>query len=1021
MKCIRSRYLLLLIFTGALFSLKSTAGELHQKRLKFESLTINDGLSQGMINCILQDRYGFMWFATKDGLNRYDGYQFVIYKHDPSDSTTIIDNFIQTIFEDSKGRLWIGTATKGLELFNRGRETFTHFYAESEKQAFPGDDHVMAITEDKKGTLWICTLNSLVTLQIDDEKPASKKKYTFTHVSSGRFTVYVSAAGDRYLAGNGKLYFIGRHSSALTLQDSIPLAKIYASPDASKVPQQFFEDTISHSLYFIFNDRITRKKMADDHVAVLSELLYHKGYYICPPVSDLTGKIWFCELDWLLTFDTATRQMSRIIPFDPNFTRFLENINTVYRDRSGILWIGTKGYGILKHNPATEKFNRTDNNTIIYMSPTLDGKILVCRTGRYVDVFDPVTASYTGVIPSPEVFSIPESNPGGVTDAAIESEPGVFWICKSRIIRYDANKKKADEYRKGVMDNFPVYKTRNNEIWCGGIHAFCKFDKTRNEFVENPYPVYTNDVPYRFLQAVHEDEKGIFWLGTTSGLFRFDPIQKLWKQFKNVPGDAATISQDVIFSVCADPLEPSRFLWLGTNGGGLNRFEMPTGKVTRFSEKDGLPNDVVYGILTDDEGNLWMSTNKGISKFNPVKNIFRNFEMRDGLQSNEFNRNAYCKLTDGTLCFGGVSGFNYFKPANLLENRVIPQVNITDFKISNKSVSFKPESSPISIPSYLTNKITLQYKDNMVSFDFKSMDYTAPQKNLYQYKLEGFDQDWIHSGINHTATYTNLNPGDYTFRVRGSNSDEIWNNDGAKVELTILPPWYMTWWFRLLVLLTISAGIYFFYRYRLQQLRNLQAVRNRIARDLHDEIGSTLLSISLYSEVAGKVVSEKAPEAKSMLDQISESTTNMMEAMSDIVWTINTRNDRFDNIVNRMRAFAVEVLEARHAGVHFNTGNSTTPYQLGMDQRKNLYLIFKETINNAAKHSACKNVWVDFYVTAHMLHLKIKDDGKGFSHATKTQGNGLMNLQKRAQELGGRLSIESESGKGTTIELIFRI
>lgn len=993
---------------------------LHEKRLKFESLTINEGLSQGMINCILQDHYGFMWFATKDGLNRYDGYQFVIYKHDPSDSTTIIDNFIQTIFEDSKGRLWIGTATKGLELFNRERETFTHFFEEARKQSLPGDDHVMAITEDKHGVLWISTLSSVITLAIAHDSESGKNNYVFTHITSGRYTVYVNGAGDRYLAGNGKVFYMPHDAKSFSLHDSIPVASIYHAEDGDvpKIPQQFFEDSASHVMYFIYNDRITCKK--NDSIEVLSQSVYHKGFYTNIPVGDKYGKLWFCELDWLLSFDVAAKQMSRIIPYDPGFSKFLDNVNTLYIDRSGILWIGTKGYGILKHNPATEKFNRTDNNSILYMSPTVDNKLLICRTGRYVDVFDPASASFTGIIPSPDVFNIPESNPGGVTDAAIEAGSGVYWICKSRIIRYDAKRKKADEFRVGLKDNFPVFKSSKNEIWCGGINAFCRFDQTKNDFVEYPYPVYASDVPYRFLQSIYEDANGIFWLGTTSGLFRFDPFQQTWKQYKNIPGDPASLSQDVIFSVCADPEEPSHYLWLGTNGGGLNRFDMNTGKVTRYSEKEGLPNNVVYGILADEEGNLWMSTNKGISKFSPSKKIFRNFELRDGLQSNEFNRNAYCKLNDGTLCFGGVNGFNYFKPSNLIENSTIPLVNITDFRISNKPVSFRTNRSPLHAPAYLTRKIALRYEDNMVSFDFNAMDFTAPQKNLYQYKLEGFDNEWIHSGVNHTATYTNLNPGDYIFRVKGSNSDEYWNNDGAFLELTILPPWYMTWWFRFLIILILAAGIYFFYRYRLQQLRNLQAIRNRIARDLHDEIGSTLLSISLYSEVAGKVVSEKAPEAKSMLNQISESTTNMMEAMSDIVWTINTRNDRFDNIVNRMRAFAVEVLEAKNSSVHFNSGNNTS-FQLGMDQRKNLYLIFKETINNAAKHSACKNVWIDFLVAGHQLNLKIRDDGKGFAETVNSQGNGLMNLRKRAQELQGRLTLTSEQGKGTTVELVFKI
>lgn len=1018
--------LFLLIFFSAFMN--SRGADLPEKHLKFETLTINDGLSQGMINCILQDRYGFMWFATKDGLNRYDGYRFVVYKHDPSDPTTIIDNFIQTLFEDSKGRLWIGTATRGLELFEREKESFTHFHDEDGKNSPLADDHVMAITEDKQGLLWISTHKNLTTLRIHENAVEKKDKYEFRHVSPYRFTVYVAANGDKYLSGNGKVYFLSHTSDGITLRDTIALSTLYQSgnPSRDRSPQQFYESPEEGEMYYFFSDRVTRQNKDSGRMEILSSALYHKGFYVSPPVRDASGKFWLCELDWLLLFDPATRQMSRVMPFDPNVNKFLNNVNYIYKDRSGILWIGTKGYGIVKHNSSTEKFNRTDNSTILFMSGTADGKILVCRSGRYVDLFDPETAAYTGLIPSPEVYSIPESNPGGLADAALESEPGIFWICKSRIIYFDSLRKVVKEYRKGTGDNFPMFKTRSNEIWCGGADAFCRYDKIKDTFVEYPFPVSAGDMPYRFLEAIYEDAEGIFWLGTTAGLFRFDPVRETWKQFKNTPGDSSSLSLDVIFTLCPDPVSANH-LWIGTNGGGLNRFDMKTGKAERYSEKNGLPNNVVYGILNDDKGFLWLSTNKGLAEFDPAKKSFRRFEQRDGLQGDEFNRHAYCKLKNGTLCFGGVNGFNYFNPQDLNLNPAIPEVQITDLKLSNQSVSFGSKESPLQKPVYLTESIRLRYRDNMVSFEFASLDFAAPSKNLYRYRLEGFDEEWIAAGTHHTATYTNLDPGKYTFRVHGSNSDEVWNTKGASIGLTILPPFYMTWWFRGLVIALIAAGVFSWNRYRLGQALKLQAVRDRIARDLHDEIGSTLQSISLYSEVAGKVVREKAPEAKEMLSQISESTTNMMEAMSDIVWTINTRNDRFDNLVNRMRAFAVEALEARNCKVHFDTSENIGSYHLGMEQRKNLFLIFKESINNAAKHGACANVWVDCKIAHRSLHLKIRDDGKGFTlrngigTRNEAGGNGLFNIRKRASELKGQIRIVSEPGKGTTVDLKFKL
>jgi len=484
-----------------------------------------------------------------------------------------------------------------------------------------------------------------------------------------------------------------------------------------------------------------------------------------------------------------------------------------------------------------------------------------------------------------------------------------------------------------------------------------------------------------------------------------------------------SISWDIIFSVCPDPNQPEDFLWIGTNGGGLNRFEYKTGTFKHYIEKDGLPSNVVYGIVSDPNGSLWLSTNKGLSEFDRGKKITRKFEQSDGLQGNEFNRYAYTGLNNGMICFGGVNGFNYFFPEGISYNHVIPQIQITDFKISNQSVPLSQQDGILDNPAYMTREIILQYRDNMISFEFAAMDFSSPSKNLYQYRLDGFDKKWIQAGTNYTATYTNLDPGRYLFKVLGSNNDEVWNNQGAYIHIVVLPPWYMTIWFRVFTALVVAGAIYVIYRYRMRQALKLHVVRDRIARDLHDEIGSTLQSISMYSVVAAKVVAEKAPEAKDMLTQIGESTSMMMEAMSDIVWTINTRNDRFDNMVNRMRAFAVELLEPRNCKVHFSTTANLASYNLNMEQRKNLFLIFKESINNAARHGECKNVWVDCSIRNNKLFMRISDDGKGFPGHNRngtfegTMGNGLINIRKRANELKGKLHIESEVGKGTTIAL----
>jgi hypothetical protein len=464
-------------------------------------------------------------------------------------------------------------------------------------------------------------------------------------------------------------------------------------------------------------------------------------------------------------------------------------------------------------------------------------------------------------------------------------------------------------------------------------------------------------------------------LGTTAGLLRFNLAEKEWTVYKNKPNDSSSLTSNLIFSLCLDPLQPKKYLWIGTGGSGLNRMDMLKGKSINYLIKDGLPNNVIYGILNDDDGNLWMSTNKGLSCFSLQKRTFRNFDYKDGLQSNEFNRGAYCRTKDGCLFFGGVNGFNYFYPREILNNMTVPQIVITGLKIRNQPVPVQTEGSPLTKAIYLSKNLTLPYEQNFVSFEFASMDFTDPEKNLYKYKLQGFEKDWINAGNAHTATYTNIDPGTYTFMVTGSNSDGTWNEKGTSIQLIILSPWYMTWWFSTLVALAVLLIAYAFYRYRLAQALKLQSIRNRIAGDLHDEVGSNLSNIFIFSNVAKQKVKAN-DETGRLLQKITDYTQQSMEAMDDIVWMINTRNDRFENIMVRMRTLAAEFCETSDCVLHLDFDENLNDIHLNMEDRKNFYLIYKEAINNTAKYAGCKSVWIEMKLNHNIITLKIKDNGK---------------------------------------------
>jgi two-component sensor histidine kinase len=547
-----------------------------------------------------------------------------------------------------------------------------------------------------------------------------------------------------------------------------------------------------------------------------------------------------------------------------------------------------------------------------------------------------------------------------------------------------------------------------------------RYDRNLKKTFSYPLPVSENNEYEDLIQCTIKDSSGNVWLGTTNGLFRFNLSSRKWSVYKNKQNDGSSISSDLIFSLCPDPSQPKKYLWIGTGGSGLNRMDMETGRCFSYTIKDGLPNNVIYGILPDDDGSLWLSTNKGLSCLTQQNKSFRNFDYKDGLQSNEFNRGAYLRTKDGWLFFGGVDGFNYFHPQEILNNKTVPPIYITAFNIDNRPVPIQREGSPLTKAIYLTETITLSYEQNFVSFRFAAMDFTDPEKNLYQYKLQGFQKDWISSDKTHSATYTNLDPGTYTFTVKGSNNDGTWNEKGASVKLIILPPWYRTWWFLTLFALTLLLSAYSIYRYRVAQVVKLQSIRNRIAGDLHDEVGSNLSNIYIFSNVAqqkAKVNGETGP----LLQKITDYTQQSMEAMNDIVWMINTQNDRFENIMVRMRTLAAEFSETSNCSLHLDFDESLNDVKLNMEERKNFYLIYKEAINNTAKYAGCKTVWIEMKLNHNTVTLKITDNGRGFDMANANKGNGLSNMKKRAALLKGDLTVMSTIGEGTSLQLSFKV
>jgi signal transduction histidine kinase/ligand-binding sensor domain-containing protein len=962
MQCVRrfSLHLFILAASAGLWPLMLT-GQNNTKKLLFTHISIEDGLSQGMITDIIQDRYGFMWLGTKDGLNQYDGYRFSVYRHSPDDLSSLSDSYITALMEDSLGRIWVGTVSGRVDLFDRNSGTFKHIIKQG---TVSGVGPVMKIEEGKNGKVWIQIAKTVI--EINGE--------TLQH---REIPLPPPVPDYMILSRNGKLYSLLPNSLSIrSLTEGKTMSVKFAEedfqkliPGTSKQWRRVIEHPSQKKYYVFFDGGI----IGLDAISFkTTEVLPYALGFTNQALIDSVGDMWILADTRMVKYDPKEKIFTEVRSKNIEQNKALI-ISRFFKDRGGIFWFGTGGYGLYKHDPYTEKFHHTDENSIISILE-YKGKILINR----------IQSAYYQIDPEKEYY----------VDTIARSSGRHFISYKN-------------EFYTLLKDG--------SKRWFSLDTAIASFDLKTNDLKIYTTPPIRGGM-YSPISDIKKDGKGNLWVGTNDGLFCFNTVNQNWKTYRNNPSDSTSLSFNTIFTLCPDPGEPN-ILWVGTNGGGLNRFDMQTGKFKRYLVKNGLPNNVVYGILPDNDGNLWMSTNNGLSRLDPVYNRFKNFDVNDGLQGNEFNHDAFVKDQDGRLYFGGVNGFNYFYPEEVSTNPIAPNVVITDMTINNKTIAGLHEYASLSKALYLNEKIRLTYDQNMIGFEFAALDFSAPMKNQYQYMLEGFNDNWIYSNNTHKATYTNLDPGTYVFRVKGSNKDGIWNEDGASLTIIILPPWYGTWWFRTLMALTLLSAIYIVYRYRLQQALNLVAVRNRIATDLHDEIGSNLSNISIFSNVAQQI--SDSEKNVSLLKKISEYSQASQESMSDIVWMINPDNDCFENIMTQMRRYAAEIFEAINCSFDISFDEKLNGIKLNMEERKNLYLIYKEAINNLAKYSGCSEVSIELKLTRGMINMVMKDNGKGFDLDAVSKGNGVTNMRKRAEMLKGRLNIRTSPGHGTEIELNF--
>lgn len=832
-----ARFLTLTFVMSVCFSVLPAHLDAQDDTIIFTQLSIEEGLSQSIVECITQDNRGFMWFGTEDGLNRFDGYNITVLRHNSKDPNSLSYNEIRSLLADRSGILWIGTFHGGLDSYDPISRQFTHYRHDPNDSTSLSHNIVHTIYEDRSGVLWAGTSGGLNRFD----------------AQSGSFVRYQHDPGDPNSLGDGAIHAICEdQSGALWVGTDGGGLNKFDAPN-----NRFIRYTVDPNDSNTLSHNSVRSLHADqsgilwvgtnggglDKLDIAGERFTHYHHdpgdrhslshdQVYSIYEDQSGILWIgTNGGGLNKFYKETGKFIRYMndPNDLNSIGYNE-IRVIYEDRSGVIWIGTYGGGVNKFDRKRKRFNlyRPDLGNPNSLSQDIvwtiyedaKGLLWIGTHGGGLDRFDRSNGRFTHYFHDP---ADPSSISGNIVRVVYEDRSGTLWVGThgGGICSFDRRTERFTAYHHvpgdpGSLSHDEIrsmYEDRRGMLWIGtnggGLN---KFDRTAGRFTTyRNDPADSNSLSNDFVRVIHEDARGNFWIGTQGGgLNKFDRERETFTHYRADIEDSTALNNDFIFSIHEDN---SGILWMGTWGGGLNKFDPARGIFKSYTTADGFESDAIYGALEDDQGNLWISSNNGLSRFDPRTEAIKNYSVEDGLQSNEFNGGSFFKSKSGEMFFGGIYGFNSFYPQEITDNPYPPQIVITSFLKMNKEADLPAPISELE-------ELTLSYQDYIFAFEFAALDYAAPRKNLYAYKMEGLHGDWIYTDSSKRfATFTTLSPGRYTFRVKGSNNDGVWNAEGTSIRVIITPPFWSTWWFRGMLVLSVLSIAYALYRWRLGSVR----------------------------------------------------------------------------------------------------------------------------------------------------------------------------------------------------------
>lgn len=980
---------------------------LAQPAIKFNSITTKDGLAGDFVYALHQDKNGFLWIGTHRGLNRYDGYSFRLYAYISSDTNSLSGNHIHCIKEDSNGTLWLAT--------NKGLNSLEIATGKIKRYIVPENmpDYMLDIFPINDSLLLI---NARTILYCFNKK---KSVFTALKISGEERSAYHTGDHAKFTKDDkGNIYIAGGPAATNKNADTtvallinwqqatasyINLKKLFSISLLSRPVYQLYLDASNNGWAFspglpILTEQINRKKI---NFPYKPSDIYSLGNNFNAFYEEPGERLWMATGHGLILYDYKKYQFYRYIQKPGDNTSITNNrVQTIIRDRNGVYWLGTFGGGLCYFslqskfgNIAMDSTYSKDEQTVrgmnmlqsgrIYVNTLSDKKFIVekdksIHAETVVDfknyrLLDSIVYEFTGKT----LASFSEKN-SALLHSFFNARCGTSCISGQKK-HYTMFKNTNDIFRSANL-----YISSNNNVWIK--YASYLYDGTMHSFTS------LKQEP-TFLSPMNDEN---FLIASNNGLYIYDTkSNSISATYLHEAGNNYSISSNNLHYLLKDKYDN---YWVATADTGFDYWDRKANRFYNYSVKEGLADNTVYMMLPDKHGRLWISTNKGLSCFDTLSKTFTNYDRFDGLINTEFNWGSACVDNEGTMYFGGMDGIDYFHPDSFIQVVKTPPLLISGFKVHDK---LQP----------LANAYNLTTNENTIQIEFTGNDFLNASKTFYRYKLEDADNYWvIRQGIN-TAIYNKLPYGDYRFIAQASYDNKTWSNP-VNINFTIATPWFQSWWFLTTVAICIAAILYYFFNYRLQQQLRILRIRNRIHRDLHDDVGATLSSVKAYSEILSN-----DPGNTVIAGLIKENAAEMIEQLETITWATSPQHDSFVSLVAKITRYAAPACNAKNIRFQAIENGIAKDHAIPGEIRQTLYLVAKEAINNANKYSGAQDCVLTAEIENNVFKMEITDNGMGFNGNANGTGNGLRNIEERLKEAGGKALITSTAGEGTTVSI----